>query len=66
MILAQRVTQKEHQTELDFLRDLGEKKVKSLKIAYELTERELALILKLHRRSKILDKDWINKFIADN
>tara|TARA_R110002051_G_scaffold64139_2_gene116780 strand:- start:26805 stop:26984 length:180 start_codon:yes stop_codon:yes gene_type:complete len=43
--------QSQHQEELKFLAQLGEKKIKSIKTAYELTESELAVIIRLHQKS---------------
>jgi hypothetical protein len=43
--------QSHHQKELKFLAQLGEKKIKSIKTAYELTESELAVIIRLHQKS---------------
>ncbi|WP_405380763.1 hypothetical protein [Maribacter sp. LLG6340-A2] len=40
-------TQKE---ELQFLAKLGERKIKSIKNAFELTESELLVIIRLHQR----------------
>ncbi|MDP5061542.1 MAG: hypothetical protein NWP64_06440 [Maribacter sp.] len=36
--------------ELQILAKLGERKIKSLKTSYELTESELSLIIKLHHK----------------
>ncbi|TVZ16926.1 hypothetical protein [Maribacter sp. MAR_2009_72] len=38
------------QKELQFLAALGERKIKSIKTAYELTEAELLVIIRLHQR----------------
>ena len=54
---------KENKTELDFLRDLGERKIRSLKTAYELTESELVLILRLHSKKQIYGNTIINKLL---
>lgn len=55
---------KDNKAELDELRLLGEKKVKSLKVAYELTESELVLILKLHRKRYKIEDSITYKFLA--
>ena len=43
--------QSHQQKELQFLAQLGEKKIKSIKTAYELTASELAVIIRLHQKS---------------
>ncbi|APQ18028.1 hypothetical protein [Maribacter hydrothermalis] len=43
--------QSHQQKELQFLAQLGERKIKSIKTAYELTESELAVIIRLHQKS---------------
>lgn len=54
---------KEQKTELDYIRILGEKKVKSLQAAYELTESELALILKLHNKRNKTNHSFIKNLL---
>lgn len=47
--------------ELQFLAKLGERKIKSLKNAYELTESELLVIIRLHKgRAYSKNNDIIN------
>jgi len=55
--------EKENKAELDYLSILGEKKVKSLKTAYELTESELVLILKLHRKKDEIGNSIVNRLL---
>jgi len=55
--------ERDKKVELDYLRDLGERKIRSLKTAYELTESELVLILRLHRKKQIYGNTIINKLL---
>ena len=52
--------------ELELLALIGEQKVKSIKNAYELTESELLLIIRLHQRHNNLNNrniiNLLNKF----
>lgn len=57
------MVEKENKAELNYLRILGEKKVKSLKTAYELTESELVLILKLHRKNDKIGNSIVNRLL---
>jgi hypothetical protein len=55
--------QNHQQEELKFLAQLGERKIKSIKTAYELTESELALIIRLHQKSSSYkSKELFNLF----
>jgi len=57
------MVKKQTKTELDYIRILGEKKVKSLQAAYELTEGELALILKLHSKRNKTNHRFIKNLL---
>lgn len=49
--------------ELGFLAKVGEAKIKSIKVSYELTESELLHILKLHRKTNLDTSQFIDKLL---
>jgi len=57
--------EKNNKAALDYLRDLGEKKAKSLKVAFELTETQLDFIMKLHQKRALEDQNIMQKLMTD-
>ena len=52
-----------HKDELDYWSHLGKKRINSLKVSFEITDRELGIILKLHAKSNKKEEIYLTPLL---